>query len=187
MCVDLRTIPRWPTFGRFQTTRGTPLLHTTFPPLCWIRRLSSRDSGLWSRVNGFGVQTCGFSGCWTPRTIAESPTWPIKILPRRINAILAVVPAVLGRPDAVLGQFSVKNYETKIIHQIWSISEYFNTSWGQISLIINLNIYIRSTTIIRFFQLKLWNVFHWIRRKRKILIYFYRIHFKFNYFPILMF
>jgi len=108
MCVDLLTIPRCPTFGRFQTTRGTPLLQTTFPPLWWMRRLSSTDSGLWSRVRGFGVQTCGLSGCCTPRTMAESPTWPMKIFPRRMNAMLAVVPAVLGRPDAVFGQFSVK-------------------------------------------------------------------------------
>ena len=39
----------------------------------------------------------------------------MKILPRRMNAMLAVVPAVLGRPDAVFGQFSVNtNYQTKI-------------------------------------------------------------------------
>ena len=34
--VERRTGPLWPIFGRFQTTRGTPLLHTTLPPLLWI-------------------------------------------------------------------------------------------------------------------------------------------------------
>lgn len=41
--------------------------------------------------------------------IPESPTWPIKIFPRLINAMLAVVPAVLGNPEAVLGHFSKNN------------------------------------------------------------------------------
>lgn len=37
----------------------------------------------------------------------ESPTCPVNILPCRTKAILAVVPAVLGRPEAVLGHLSI--------------------------------------------------------------------------------
>ena len=50
------TGPLCPILGLFQTTRGTPLLQTTFPPLCVMRVLSSTLSGLWSRVSGQGVQ-----------------------------------------------------------------------------------------------------------------------------------
>lgn len=44
--------------------------------------------------------------------MAESPTCPMYILPRRMNATLAVVPAVLGRPVTVLGHFSEKPFYT---------------------------------------------------------------------------
>lgn len=37
----------------------------------------------------------------------ESPTCPVYIFPCRTNAILAVVPAVLGSPEAVFGHSSV--------------------------------------------------------------------------------
>lgn len=54
-----------------------------------------------------------------PRIILESPTWPVYNLPLRINAILAVVPAVLGRPEEVFGQVSVnKKLKKKILDKI---------------------------------------------------------------------
>ena len=46
---------------------------------------------------------------WYPRTIPESPTWPVKIFPLLIKAMLAVVPEVLGNPDMVLGHVSMKS------------------------------------------------------------------------------
>lgn len=45
-----------------------------------------------------------------PRTIAESPTWPIYNFEFLMIHILAVVPAVLGSPLAVLGHLSEKQY-----------------------------------------------------------------------------
>lgn len=47
---------------------------------------------------------------YKPKIIPESPTWPMKIFPRRMNAMLAVVPAVLGKPEAVRGHFSTKTF-----------------------------------------------------------------------------
>jgi len=46
----------------------------------------------------------GLLGSLSPKTIPESPTWPMKSLPRFMKQIDAVVPAVEGRPDAVLRQ-----------------------------------------------------------------------------------
>lgn len=104
MCVDLLTGPLCPIFGLFHTTRGTPDLLITFPPHSIIRLLSSMDSGLWSLVRGSLRHISGLFGSCVPRTMAESPTCPMKILPRRMKAMEAVVPAVLGSPLGVFGQ-----------------------------------------------------------------------------------
>ena len=66
------------------------------------------DSGLWSLVSGSARQMSGLSGSWLPSMMALSPTCPMKILPRRMKAMLAVVPAVLGSPLAVRGHFSAQ-------------------------------------------------------------------------------
>ena len=46
--------------------------------------------------------------------IAESPTCPMNIFPLLMKAMLAVVPAVLGKPLAVFGHFSEKSLSLSI-------------------------------------------------------------------------
>jgi hypothetical protein len=78
-------------FCLFQTTRWTPALQRTFPPLSRIRFNSSGSSGLWSRVRRLGNHVL-YNVSPSPITIAESPTWPMYNLFPRTNTTLAVQP-----------------------------------------------------------------------------------------------
>ena len=67
-----------------QRTRSSRWMQLTLVSLCVIQ--SSR------------------SGSFLPRTTPESPTWPMYSLESRRKQTVAVVPAVEGKPEAVLGQ-----------------------------------------------------------------------------------
>ena len=59
------------------------------------------------------------SGSFLPRTTPESPTWPMYNFESRRKQTVAVVPAVEGRPDAVLGHPAAGE---KVIHDATSLS-----------------------------------------------------------------